>query len=164
MNIIQIKTATQAAIKAVGGVDAATSFVRVGRSQVSDYQNRQSPMIVPVDIAVALDACAQQPIILGVMASQLGFTLLPIDLGTGCAASSMAEVASTVGETMNATMKALADGEIAQHEAVDLVRRLNDVIRVTSVALQNMQRLAYPEKTEGSPADDAAPRRPRGAR
>ncbi|WP_336946698.1 phage regulatory CII family protein [Asaia sp. HN010] len=168
MNVRQIKTATQAAIQAVGGIDAAASFVRVGRSQLSDYQNRHSPSVVPVDVAVELDKCAQQPVILSVMASQLGFMLLPIDLGDGCAATSMAEVASTVGDTMNATMRALSDGKIDQHEAMDLAHRLNDVIRVTSIALQDMQSLAYPERSKAAAPDDALAdvgrSRPRGAR
>lgn len=59
-----IKTATQAVIRAVGGVDAAASFVRVGRSQLSDYQNRHSQSVVPVDVAIEMDRCAQEPIIL----------------------------------------------------------------------------------------------------
>ncbi|MDR6182086.1 phage regulatory CII family protein [Asaia bogorensis] len=168
MNLAQIKTATQSVIRAIGGIDAAASFTRVGRSQLSDYQNRQCPCVIPADIAIEFDACAQQPIILSVMASQLGYTLLPIDLGEGCAATSMAEVCSTVGATMSATMKALADGRIDQHEAIDLAHRLNNIIRVTSIALQDMQSLAYPERSKAAaPADavaDVGCSRPRGAR
>lgn len=155
MNVSQIKTATQAAIRIVGGLDASACITRVGVAQLSNYQRRDNALVVPVDIAVELDNCAQQPLILSVMAAQEGYTLLPIDLGDGCAATSMAEVASTVGDTMNATMRALSDGKIDQHEAVDLAHRLNDVIRVTSIALQNMQSLAYPERGRSSKPDDA---------
>lgn len=168
MNVSQLKTATQAVIKIVGGVEASACITRVSAVQLSNYQRRDNPLVVPVDIAVELDACAQQPVILSVMASQLGYTLLPIDLGEGCAATSTAEVCSTVGATMSATMKALADGRIDQHEAIDLAHRLNNIIRVTSIALQDMQSLAYPERSKAATPNDAATdvgrSRPRGAR
>lgn len=144
-----IKTATQAVIRAVGGVDAAASFVRVGRSQLSDYQNRHSPSVVPVDVAIEMDRCAQEPLILSAMATTAGYALLPIKLGEGCVATSMERVAATAGQTMATTVRVLADGIVEPHEAADLSRDLAELIRVATVALQAVQAKVSGEKREG---------------
>ncbi|MFT8778437.1 MAG: hypothetical protein ABF893_17540, partial [Gluconacetobacter liquefaciens] len=71
-DIAAIKTATKQVVSAVGGIDAAASATRVGRSQIADYYNRNSPQVVPADVAVALDQCAEHPHILSAMAHAEG--------------------------------------------------------------------------------------------
>lgn len=149
MNAHAIKTATQAVIRAVGGVDAAASFVRVGRSQLSDYQNRHSSSVVPVDVAIEMDRCAQEPVILAAMAAIEGFALLPIEFGEGCAATAMGDVAASASGTMTAALRALADGRIDRSEAQDLSLRLSHLIRYSTDAFQKMQALACRSDGEG---------------
>ncbi|NVN44827.1 hypothetical protein HW537_13060 [Asaia siamensis] len=148
MNLAQIKTGTQAAVRAVGGVEAAASITRVGATQISNYQTRTNPLVVPVDIAVELDRCAQQPLILSVMAAIEGYTLIPIAFGDGCAATAMGDVASSASGTMTAAIKALSDGKIDRAEAQDLSHRLNDLIRHSTAALQKMHILAFRDDGE----------------
>lgn len=148
-NIARIKTATQAAIRLVGGVEAAASCTRVGKTQISEYQNRNTALVVPVDVAIELDAYAQQPLILSAMATTAGYALLPIKLGEGCVATSMEHVAATAGQTMATTVRVLADGIVEPHEAADLSRDLAELIRVATVALQAVQAKLSGEKKGG---------------
>lgn len=149
MKIARIKTATQTAISVIGDVESAASYTRVGKSQISEYQNRHSPLIVPVDVAVDLDISAQQPLILAAMATIEGYALLPIAFGEGCAATAMSEVAASASGTMTAVIRALADGRIDRAEAADLSQRLGDLIRHSTDALQKMQALAFRVDGEG---------------
>lgn len=144
-----LKTATQAAIRLVGGVEAAASCTRVGKTQISEYQNRNSPHVVPTDVAVALDGYAQQPFILAAMATIEGYALLPIAFGEGCAATAMSEVAASASGTMTAAIRALVDGRIDRTEAADLSQRLGELIRHSTDALQKMQALAFRADGEG---------------
>ncbi|GBQ14786.1 hypothetical protein [Swaminathania salitolerans] len=144
-----LKTATQAAVRLVGGVEAAASCTRVGKTQISEYQNRNSAHIAPIDVAVALDISAQQPVILAAMASITGFALLPIAFGEGCAATAMGDVAASASETLSAALRALADGRIDRSEAQDLSQRLSHLIRISTDALQKMQALAFRADGEG---------------
>ncbi|RUT25989.1 hypothetical protein C0V97_09145 [Asaia sp. W19] len=148
-HVASLKTATQAAIRQLGGVEAAASCTRVGKTQISEYQNRNSAHVVPVDVALALDLYAQQPLILAAMASIEGCALLPIAFGEGCAATAMGEVASSASGTMTAAIVALADGQIDRTEAADLSQRLGELIRHSTDALQKMQALAFRANGEG---------------
>lgn len=150
MSTTSIKTATQAAIRAVGGVDAAASFARVGRSQLSDYQNRHSPSIVPVDVAVELDKCAQEPIILSAMALAEGHSLVALHFGEGDVAASVADIAETSGETLREAVLVLADGVVTQEEAVALEQRLHDLQRAVSHSLNVVRGIAHPEAASAS--------------
>jgi len=134
-----IKTATQAVIRAVGGVDAAASFVRVGRSQLSDYQNRHSPSVVPVDVAIEMDRCAQEPIILAAMALAEGYILTPIKVGEGDLASDIEKVSHSFNETIATTLRVLADGIVEEHEVIEMRAALSCLHRVVGHALHNLR-------------------------
>lgn len=144
-----LKTATQAAIRHLGGVEAAASCTRVGKTQISEYQNRNSAHIAPIDVAVALDVFAQEPHILAAMAMIEGYALLPIAFGEGCAATAMGDVAASASGTLTAALRALADGRIDRSEAQDLSQRLSHLIRISTDALQKMQALAFRADGEG---------------
>ncbi|MDL2172029.1 MULTISPECIES: hypothetical protein [Asaia] len=144
-----LKTATQAAIRHLGGVEAAASCTRVGKTQISEYQNRNSSHVAPVDVAVALDLYAQEPLILASMAAIEGYALLPLTFGEGCAATAMGDVAASASGTLTAALRALADGEIDRPEAQDLSLRLSHLIRISTDALQKMQALAFGAGREG---------------
>ncbi|GBR05964.1 hypothetical protein [Gluconobacter cerinus] len=53
-----LKTATQLAVRAIGGIDAAAALTRVGRARISEYQNRNSATTAPIDVAIVLDEFA----------------------------------------------------------------------------------------------------------
>ncbi|MEJ5141352.1 hypothetical protein [Gluconobacter albidus] len=131
-----LKTATQLAVRAIGGIDAAAAVTRVGRARISEYQNRNSTTTAPVDIAIVLDEFAQEPLILGAMAHAAGYTLTPLHLGHGDVAEIMEGVACNAGLTMATTVRVLADGIITPDEAADLSRDLSKLQRVVTHALQ----------------------------
>ncbi|MFS8368821.1 hypothetical protein [Acetobacter indonesiensis] len=135
MPVPAIKTAVKEALKRIGGIDAAASIVRVGRSQLSDYGNRNSPQIVPVDVAVVLDNCAQSPLILAAMAHAEGFGLVPLHFGEGHIPKDMAKFAGEASLTIQRGFEALEDQRIDVHEAQELIRCLGNVILVS----QHMQ-------------------------
>ncbi|MBF0889792.1 hypothetical protein [Gluconobacter cadivus] len=133
--VASIKTATQAAINRIGSIDAAASVVRVGRSQLSEYQSRNYTAVVPVDVAIVLDEFAQEPLILGAMAHAAGYTLTPLNLGYGDVAEIMEGVSLKAGLTMATTIRVLADGIVTPEEAADLSRDLANLQRVVTHAL-----------------------------
>lgn len=139
MNVRKIKTATQAAIKVVGGVDAAASFVRVGRSQLSDYQNRHSQSVVPVDVAIDLDTSAQEPFILAAMALAEGYILSPLKMGEGDLATDIEKVSHSFNETIATTLRVLADGVVEEHEVTAMRATLSSLHRVVGHALNNLR-------------------------
>ncbi|KXV23606.1 hypothetical protein AD936_22190 [Gluconobacter japonicus] len=139
MSVLAIKTATQAAIREVGSLDAAASVARVGRSQLSEYQSRNYPAVVPVDVAIVLDEFAQAPLILSAMAQAEGYSIAPIHLGKGDVAEIMESVATKSGSTMATTVRVLADGIVTVDEAHDLIADLIDLQRVVTHALQVVQ-------------------------
>ena len=130
-----IKTATQAAINRIGSIDAAASVVRVGRSQLSEYQSRNYPAVVPVDVAIVLDEFAQEPLILSAMAHAEGYTLTPLHLGHGDVAEIMEGVSLKAHLTMATTLRVLADGVVTPEEAADLSHDLANLQRVVTHAL-----------------------------
>lgn len=134
-----IKTATQAVIRAVGGVDAAASFVRVGRSQLSDYQNRHSQSVVPVDVALEMDRCAQEPIVLAAMALAEGYILTPLKVGEGDLATDIEKVSHSFNETIATTLRVLADGVVETHEVTAMRATLSSLHRAVGHALHNLR-------------------------
>ncbi|MBS1029165.1 hypothetical protein [Gluconobacter albidus] len=142
-----LKTATQMAVRAIGGIDAAAAVTRVGRARISEYQNRNSTTTAPVDIAIVLDEFAQEPFILQTMAHELGYNLTPIQLGHGDVAEIMEDVADKANDTMKMTIRVLADGIVTVEEAHSLGHELTKLRRVVDHALKIVRGL---EKTGAS--------------
>lgn len=135
MPVPSIKTAVKEALNRIGGLDAAASVVRVGRSQLSDYGNRNSPQVVPVDVAIALDCCAQAPLILAAMAHAEQYALVPLHYGEGHIPKDLAKFAGEASLTMQRGFEALEDNLVDVAEAQELIRCLNEVI-MTSQHIQ----------------------------
>ncbi|KFL92053.1 hypothetical protein AmDm5_0494 [Acetobacter malorum] len=118
MSVAAIKTATKKAIQHLGGIDAAATISRVGRSQLSDYGNRNSPQVVPVDVAVDLDTSAQEPLILAAMAHAEGFRLVPVKIsGTGHIPKELAKFSKFSSEVLQEGIESLEDGRVDVAEA-----------------------------------------------
>ncbi|WP_395495140.1 hypothetical protein [Acetobacter sp. KSO5] len=118
MHVSAIKTATQGAIKIIGGCYAAEDISRVRHSQLGEYQNRNSPQVVPVDVAIDLDLSAQEPLILAAMAHAEGFRLMPVSFsGSGHIPKDMAQYAKATSDVLQDALNALADGQVDVQEA-----------------------------------------------
>ncbi|MBS0363698.1 MAG: hypothetical protein JSR98_20170 [Proteobacteria bacterium] len=62
MNRRRHATLSRLLIEACGGLAEAAGVCRVGKSQLSDYQNPQGEGFMPADVMVALEAHCGQPI------------------------------------------------------------------------------------------------------
>ncbi|GBQ99188.1 hypothetical protein AA23498_3432 [Acetobacter nitrogenifigens DSM 23921 = NBRC 105050] len=131
MPIPSIKTATKEAVKRCGGLDAAACVVRVGKSNLSDYGNRDRPHIVPVDVAVMLDLCAQAPLILSAMAHAEGYMLVPTQFGEGHLPRDMQRFTEETSDAIRKGFEILEDGVVDVHEAQAMLAHMQ---RVKSVA------------------------------
>lgn len=130
-----IKTASRYLVDQLGGLDAAETACRAGRSVLGDYINRNSPRIMALDVALQLDRCAQEPVMLSTLARLEGYTIMSIELGEGDVAQSMEHVARGAGDLMTTTVRALADGHVDAQEAAELSHRLTDLHRAVTHAL-----------------------------
>lgn len=130
-----LKTATKQAVEHVGGIDAAATISRVGRTQFSDYSNRQRDGMVPVDVALDLDHCAEKPLILAAMAQALGYVVIPMHIGPGDFGSDMSEVAISSGDAVSTAMRVLADNQIDPPEADEIAPKLSRTIHALQRAL-----------------------------
>lgn len=146
MPVPAIKTAVKEAIKRIGGIDAAASVVRVGRSQLSDYGNRNSPQTVPADVAVALDCCAQHPLILAAMAHAEGYGIVPLHFGEGHIPKDMAKFAAETSLTLQRGFEALEDMQVDVPEAQELLRCLSKVIMTAQHMQANLNKIVIENK------------------
>lgn len=145
--VAAIKTATKQLVAALGGCDAAASATRVGRTQINEYSNRNSPQMIPVDVAAALDRCAEHPFVLAALAHAEGYGLLPLQIGHGDVAKDMENIATSAGELMAETIRVLADGLVSDDERHALLERLGRLQHFVSHAtgtLRGMQPAAAP--------------------
>ncbi|GAN68311.1 thioredoxin domain-containing protein [Acetobacter orleanensis] len=126
MSVAAIKTATKNALKVIGGIDAAERVCRVGRSQLSDYGNRNSLQCVPADVAVDLDISAQEPLILAAMAVAEGFRLVPVKFsGTGHIPQELAKFSKFTSEVLQEGIESLEDGQVDVAEARAILEHLH---------------------------------------
>lgn len=159
MPVPSIKTAVKEALNRIGGLDAAASVVRVGRSQLSDYGNRNSQQVVPVDVAVALDCCAQSPLILAAMAHAEGYGLVPLHFGEGHIPRDMAKFAGEASLTIQRGFESLEDNQVDVAEAQELIRCLSSVILVSQHLQGTLGKIVSDNKphiVSENPAADAA--------
>lgn len=117
-----LKTFTRQLIHAVGGLDAAASCCRVGRSSLSTYQDHASDQFMPVDVVLALEQVAGQPILTGAMARLQGFSLALPEAAAPDVALAVAAVARHAGEASARFLEANADGRIDHQERGELLR------------------------------------------
>lgn len=119
-----IKTATKQAIAHVGGIDAAACIGRVGRTQFSDYSNRARDAVIPLDVALDLDHCAEHPFLLHAMAQALGYAAIPLHVGPGDFGQDMSEYAIASGDIMATAMRILEDGIVDRQEAQEIAPKM----------------------------------------
>lgn len=130
-----LKTATKQAVAHVGGIDAAACVSRVGRTQFSDYSNRQRDAVIPLDVALDLDHCAEHPFILHAMAHALGFLVLPLHVGPGDFGQDMSEYAQASGDILATAVRILEDGVVDVDEANEIAPKLTRAKQLLERAL-----------------------------
>ncbi|KXV68140.1 hypothetical protein AD951_12510 [Acetobacter malorum] len=148
MSVPAIKTATKKAIQHIGGIDAAATICRVGRSQLSDYGNRDSAQVVPVDVAVDLDSCAQEPLILAAMAYAEGFRLVPVKFsGSGHIPKELAKFSRFSSDVLQEGIESLEDGRVDVAEA----RAILEHVQPSRMAMDRLEHALHKIIAEGKP-------------
>lgn len=137
-SVAAIKTATKAAVAHVGGIDAAACVSRVGRTQFSDYSNRQRDAVVPLD----LDHSAEHPFLLHAMAQALGYAVIPLHVGPGDFGQDMSEYAIASGDIMATAVRILEDRIVDKQEAQEIAPKMMHAKQLLDRAL------AYVHKVE----------------
>jgi hypothetical protein len=75
-----LKTGTRRLVEMLGGVDAAASGCRVGRSMLSDYGNpHHDETFIPVDVALDLEDLLGAAPVSQALALARGFDLVPVE-------------------------------------------------------------------------------------
>lgn len=127
--IAQIKTATAAAIQRLGGLEAAATVCRASFQTLGGYQNRNRPdLIIPLDVALELDAACQEPVILSALARMQGFTLTaPERAEKPQIDTAMAQIAGGAGALLATFVEAKADDHLDAGEKVRLREHLDAI-------------------------------------
>ena len=142
-----IKTATKTAVQAVGDFRSAAGFTRVQETQLHAYTSRTQPSVVPLDVAIDLDHCAERPIHLMEMAHALGYVVIPQHIGPGNFGQDMSEFAVTSGDVLSTAVRILSDGRIDPHEAHEIAPKLAHAKHIVERALACIHRV----QTENRP-------------
>ncbi|WP_325395490.1 hypothetical protein [Acidocella sp.] len=131
-----MKTAMKLVIADLGGIDAAASCTRVGRSQIADYGVSGKDTFAPADVVMDLERVGGTPHVTAALARAQGYMLVPIDMPRerGVLASLMAEIGRDVGELFATAATALAHDKLTDQERQDLLRELDTLRRVSSEA------------------------------
>jgi hypothetical protein len=132
-----MKTATRRSIAQAGGLEAASTITRIGKSQLARcYDQTLADSFVPVDVALDIDRAGPEPSITAALAAALGYSLLPVALGDGDVERALEAVAATAGTTITDAMRAIRE----EFVAVDCQRLLADLSRL-SLAVQQAKGL-----------------------
>lgn len=120
----------------IGGLEAAASFCRVGKSTLARYASTvqaDADCFAPIDVVRDLEALAGEPIItttLCAMADGVFVAVPSAPAGTGDLLTMMSALSGEFNDTTRVVCAGLADGKFCPVDAAKLERELDDVIRV----------------------------------
>jgi hypothetical protein len=120
----------------IGGLEAAASFCRVGKSTLARYaSNVQSDAecFAPIDVVRDLEALAGEPVVTSTLCAMADgvFVAVPnTPAATGDLLAMMSALSGEFNDTTRVICAGLADGNFCAVDAAKLERELDDVIRV----------------------------------
>lgn len=124
--------ATRRLVKAAGGLEAAASVTRVGKSTLGRYQDPGSGDWMPVDVVADLESESGQRFVTEALARQSGCLLLPLPAASAAApemAQRLARLGQEIAEVFAASAAALADGRVEPAEAARMINEIDDAVR-----------------------------------
>ncbi len=132
-----VKTAFKLLVQQLGGIDAAASCTRVGRSQISEYGLTASDKTVPADVIMDLEAIAGVPMVTAALARAQGYGLVMIEpkRARGELAVLLARIGQDAGELFATAASALAHKRPTPAERQALLRELDDLRRTADEAM-----------------------------
>ena len=145
MNRAALKTAVQVIVRQLGGLDAAATCCRVGRSNLGDYGSHAHPdRYIPADVILDLEAIAGEPIITTALARAQGYRLEPVAARqTGDVVSPAQRLMRAAAELSAQLLDALEDHTISPAErdgllaTAGLARQAADAVMASLHPLQD---------------------------
>jgi len=123
-------------VSKTGGLEAAASFCRVGKSTLARYASNvqaDAECFAPIDVVRDLEALAGEPVVtatLCAMADGVFVSVPNTPVTTGDVLGMMAALSGEFNDTTRVVCAGLADGNFCAVDAAKLERELDDVIRV----------------------------------
>ncbi len=141
-----LKTATKLVINALGGLEAAATCCRVGKSQLSDYCNINGDKFILADVTMELERVAGTPFLTAALALTAGYTLVPIEplRERNTLAMLLSAIGKDTGELFATAAMALGHAQPTDDERTRMLAELSDLHRLTGETIRHLQ------------ADDAA--------
>jgi hypothetical protein len=128
------KRAARLLIEAVGGVEAASSYCRLGKSQLSDCCNRNVVAFMPTDVVEDLEAVAPEPAYSRFLARRQAHELVRLpdpSLPESQWSRLIGELAKEAGELTSGICADLAtQNEVSREEAERRIPDGEDLVRV----------------------------------
>jgi hypothetical protein len=138
-----LKSTTQAAYDAVGGVMQASDLTGIGSPQLTKYASRDekwADRFIRIDIAVDLDRRSPHPFILTTMAREIGFRIVPDASradGMSLCPMGILRLDGILADVVRETATAIADGHVCAAEK-HLIRKK---IAAAKIALAQLDAL-----------------------
>jgi len=151
---LALKALTRNLIERVGGLDAAASCTRVGRSQLANYCSPHHDHFLPIDILQRLEKVAEDATLTEELLRHHGLvaTRPQGSTSTGSVLAGLALLAAEMSDLHRASAEGLADGELCRDDKIRIERELQDVIRQASGLMADLHaRLAQMAPGERSP-------------
>lgn len=130
-----IKIATRKLVKRLGGVEAAGSISRWGKSALAEaYDLNRPDRALPADVIADLERVAGDPLVTAVLARLAGCALVPMPRAGGMEDAAIAKVAEGTAELFAEWARAKADASLTAQERQAVAERLLTVSQVALVA------------------------------
>lgn len=128
-----LKREAKGLVEAVGGVEAAAGYCRAGKSQLSDYGNRNVASFMPADVILDLEALTE-PLVTRLLARSAGFALVRLpspDLADTIWSQRAAKLLKEGGDIVAGLGAALESGnEVEPAEAKDLLADAHELVAI----------------------------------
>jgi len=135
---LDLKRATAETIKGVGGLEAASTFCRVGKSALSDNQSVNHPeSFVAIDVVADLEPLARErsgwPHVTRALCRRMGgvFVSLPAQPATGADLFTLLARKMQEGADVNSALcEALRDGEVCPKDARRVRKEIGELLEL----------------------------------
>ena len=128
-----LKVATRLLIERVGGLEAAASCTRIGKSQLANCQSPHSDQYLPIDVVCRLEQIVGEPMVTKELARRSEHRLEPLGaVEPACAVRVVSAVAQEANDALQALSAGMVDGVLDDADRARIQGELLDVARVAS--------------------------------
>ncbi|NKC33482.1 hypothetical protein [Falsiroseomonas selenitidurans] len=126
------KTAFHLLVERVGGYDLAAMIAGRAASVLHGYGNLHHASFAPVDVVVRLErafvAMGGRPLVSALMARQVGYQQIPVEVGSGELGRAAAALLREAAELAAAHLEAMEDGALTDAERATLAEHLDSLM------------------------------------